>query len=307
MRIDAHCDTVYWLNEMPTLRSLAKSHSDFTRVGENLDIAFFAFFVDSQKNWGQEPQLMLALLGKFLADIEANQDIVELLLWKEQLNERPRGARLIMAIEGGEILGQNADLLPLWHRLGLRSLGLTWNYRNQLADGCFGEGGLSRLGQKVVTQCNKLGIIADAAHLSRKGLEDLLNCSSKPVIVSHAACYSLCPHCRNLKDYEIKALAEQGGVLGITFVRDFLKDEGADLNHLVKHIAHGVEIAGIDHIGIGSDFDGADLCRGISGVQDLPLLYKALAGAGFNQEEIDKIKGGNFLRILKENLPQRDK
>lgn len=306
MRIDAHCDTVSWLNQFDSLRELPESHSDFSRLSQELELAFFAFFIDARKYRGREAEKALALLEKFLAQTEEHADLVEPLLWREQLEKKAEKSWVLIAAEGGEILGDEAVLLPLWYRLGLRSLGFTWNLRNQLADGCWEEWGLSNLGKKVLAACNARGIIPDAAHIAGRGFEQMLALSSKPIIVSHAACDSLCSHPRNLSDEQLKALARQGGVLGITFVADFLHPQGGGLEDLIRHIIHGVEKAGIDHIGIGSDFDGAHLCRGINGVEDLPLLWQALEKAGFNQKEIAKIQGGNFLRILQQTLPSHN-
>lgn len=305
MRIDAHCDTADWLNTVKSLRNLYESHNDYSRMYDYLDIAFCAIFFNPHKFWYQLPEKALVLGERLICDIEKNRDLVELLQWQDQLEDKKSQTKLILALEGGELLGNEGELLPLWYRLGLRSLGLTWNYRNQLGDGCFENGGLSRLGKKIVTECNKLGIIVDGAHLSEVGFWDLSKINTRPFIISHGACFELLPHPRNLKDQQLRELKEQRSVIGITFVKDFLRKDNACVEDVVRHILHVIEIAGIDCVGIGSDFDGAQLCDCLTGSQDLPLLWQKLALAGLDDQSLHQIMGGNFLRVLKENLPGR--
>lgn len=303
MIIDAHLDTALLLRRQPTLRSLTDSHCDLLRLQQYLDVAFFAIFIHPEDYADCQLREMVDMWVRLRRDLRANTDLVEPLLYKEQLSEP--GAKVLLGAEGGGFLGNRESLLPLFFDRGLRFLGLTWNMDNQLAAACGNSGGLTGLGQKVVRLCNRLHVAVDAAHLSEDGFWQLLEESERPIMVSHAACAALLPHKRNLTDSQLRALGQAGGVIGVTFVRDFLRAEEADLSDVVRHIAHAVEVAGIDAVGIGSDFDGADIA-GLRGVQDLPFLWQALAEAGFSQEEIDKISGENFRLFLQKVLPTRE-
>lgn len=305
MRIDAHLDTALWLTQ-GNIRRAPQAAADFERMAANLDIAFLAVFVHPEKTaWPAGDGLhLLTCLREAVAE---NTDLVQPLLWQEDLSLPFGGVKALITAEGGELLGDSAELLDLWYERGLRNLGLTWNGANHLAAGCAVVGGLSPLGRRVVRDCNRMGILVDAAHLAAEGFWQLLEVSERPIIVSHAACAALRPHRRNLTDAQIRALAAQRGVLGITFADLFLAEQAASLADVVAHIAHAVEIGGIDCVGIGSDFDGADMPRGLESVEKLPNLYAALLQTGFNSEEVAKICGGNFYRILQENLPPKGK
>lgn len=305
MRIDAHLDTALWLAQ-GDIRSAPQAAADFERMAANLDIAFLAVFVHPEKSaWpaGDGLRLLTCLLDA----LAENADLAQPLLWREDLSLPFDGVKALITAEGGELLGDSAELLGLWYERGLRNLGLTWNGANQLAAGCAAAGGLTPLGRRVVRECNRMGILVDAAHLAAKGFWQLLQASERPIIVSHAACAALRPHPRNLTDAQIRALAAQRGVLGITFADLFLAEQAPTLADVVAHIVHAVEIGGIDCVGIGSDFDGADMPRGLESVEKLPDLYAALVQAGFRAEEVAKICGGNFYRLLQENLPPKGK
>ena len=197
-------------------------------------------------------------------------------------------------------------VLRILYRLGIRLITLTWNQRNQIADGA-GEartgGGLTEFGVKVVAEMNHLGMLIDVSHLSEAGFWDVIKKSKEPIVASHSNCYSLCPHLRNLKDEQIKALADKGGVIGVTFVPDFLIKENrkSTVEDVVRHIDYLVEKAGIDHVGLGSDFDGTvELPIGLKGADEIPNITKELLNQGYKEDDIKKILGGNFLRVFKD-------
>ncbi|MGI5891331.1 MAG: dipeptidase [Bacillota bacterium] len=303
MIIDAHLDTALWLREHQSLCSLADIHCDFERLHKYVDIAFFAIFIHPQRYAACQIGEMMNILAKLSEDIKNHEHLVKMLLYKEQL--LTKGNKILVGAEGGGFLAGDKALLSLFYTLGLRFLGLTWNYDNHLSAACGQNGGLTALGKQVVRQCNDLGILLDAAHISSRGFWELLAESQSPIIVSHAACSACHEHIRNLDDKQLTALGKNHGVIGITFVKDFLSDKEAGIEEIVRHIIHAVEVAGIDAVGIGSDFDGADPA-GLRGVEDLPLLWSALAEAGFNGDEIDKIRGGNFYRVLQEVLAEKE-
>ncbi|MGI6361950.1 MAG: dipeptidase [Bacillota bacterium] len=304
MIIDAHLDTILQLQKYPSLRKIYDSHCDYQRLCKYLDVAFFAVFIHPRKYAACPLPELMRYFGTFKQDLSRNRDLVELLLYKEQLKSSK--SKILLGVEGGDFIGDDQELLTLMQALGLRFLGLTWNHDNQLAAACGSQQGLTSWGKQVIKQCNDLDIIVDLAHASERSFWNALAVSNQPIMVSHAACNACHSHRRNLNDHQLKELGRAGGVVGITFVKDFLASHDPDLDDIVRHIVHAVEVAGIDAVGIGSDFDGAEVAA-LKGVEDLPFLWLRLREAGFSQEELDKIAGDNFLRFLQGLLPNKEK
>ncbi len=214
---------------------------------------------------------------------------------------------LLLTMEGAEGLEGDLRALRVFHRLGLRSLGLTWNRRNEAADGVDEirtGGGLTQFGVSLVEECNRLGILVDMAHLSPTGVSDVLGVSEAPVIVTHANCATLCPHPRNLTDAQLEAIASKGGVVGVTAVPRFLGEEESrcPLRLLLDHIDHMLSVVGEDSIGIGTDFDGVGENRvvDLEDASKMPNLTAGLLRRGHSPERIRKILGGNFLRVFRQ-------
>jgi membrane dipeptidase len=310
--VDAHCDTMLdVLNKKRLLGTIAgEGQADLPRLREaGVKVQFFAIFIESRYKPYSSVLRALQGIDAFYRELEANAHQMGLVTSQEDLDTLMEQDRLaaILSIEGGEALGGDLGVLRIFHRLGVRSLGLTWNQRNELADGV-GEqdagGGLTSFGRQVVREMNRLGMIVDLAHIAEKGFWDVLDLSSRPVIVSHANCRALCDHPRNLNDRQMKALAEKGGCLGITFVPDFFGPDPS-VETVVDHIEYAVQMMGIDHVGLGSDFDGVD--RPVAGLETalaLPNLIDLLEKRGFAEEEVAKITGGNWLRLLRDELPR---
>jgi membrane dipeptidase len=204
---------------------------------------------------------------------------------------------LLPAVEGGDTIKELSDLKPfLAHNPVF--FGLTWNHDNLLAGGCKGNGGgLTALGREAVAALEDAGVLTDLSHASEQTFWDVLEIAKRPPVVTHACCGELCPHPRNLSNRQMSALAEKGGILGITFYPPFLTGKNkAGLNDVVKHIKHAVSVMGIKHVGLGSDFDGCEILpEGLSGVQDVPALINSLP---FEEEEKALVAGMNFLRVL---------
>lgn len=210
---------------------------------------------------------------------------------------KPEGFAVIPAVEGADEVEGLSDLNE-YSRLGVKLLGLTWNNDNALAGGCGGTcRGLTGFGGEAVAECESLGIIVDLSHSSAQTFEDVIAAREKPVVVTHACCAELVPHRRNLTDNQLRAVANSGGVVGICYYSQFLTGSGlATLKDVVKHIAHAVNIAGSEHVGLGSDFDGCELLpEGMDGVQSVPELLELLP---FPDDIVDRIAGGNWQRLL---------
>ena len=311
--VDGHCDTLgsvvrkrRRLGERSTLGQF-----DLPRA---LDGGLTAQLMATcfETNWpGSGIHQTLQFIAAYYEDLEAYSDLAMPAVCADDiLRAKELGkVALILSMEGAEGLEGDLSVLRLCYRLGLRVLGITWNRRNEAADG-IGEiragGGLTRFGVDLVKECKRLGIVIDVAHLAPAGVEDVLELSESPVVATHANCYTLWPHARNLTDAQLEAIARTGGVVGVTPVPPFLgKDEmHSHLSVLLDHIDHMVSVMGEDGVGLGMDFDGVGDMRteGIENVSKLPNLTRGLVERGYTDEAISKILGGNFLRVLREVL-----
>jgi membrane dipeptidase len=182
-------------------------------------------------------------------------------------------------------------------------VGLVHSLRNQLADGVTDRrtgGRLSDLGGQAVEELDKLGIIIDISHLNDEGYWDVIEHSKNPTIASHSNSRAVCNHPRNMTDEMIEALAGKGGVMGMNFAPSFVHPFEATLEGVVDHIDHIVNLVGPDHVGLGSDFDGIPSTpRGLQDVSKMPDITRELDKRGYPRDDIEKILGGNHLRLIK--------
>jgi membrane dipeptidase len=218
---------------------------------------------------------------------------------------------MVLHLEGAEAVDPDLAALDAWHAAGVRSIGLVWSRPN-----AFGHGvpfrfpsspdtgpGLTDAGRALVRRCAQLGVALDVSHLNAAGFFDVARLEAAPLIASHCACHALCPSSRNLTDEQLGAIAAAGGIVGIVYAVPFVRADGRNdadtpLLALVAHVRHAVEVAGIDHVGLGSDFDGATIPRALGDVAGLPRLLDALREDGFAAGEVDAIAWGNWRRVL---------
>jgi len=302
--VDLHCDTISYLCSHPG--SLANSQAQFDLVrarAADLVIQFMALFTmpgDSDSSLRQ----ILKQTERFLAELEANSQTMYHVKHSGDLCSAENSEKIgcILHVEGGECLGTDMEILRILYHSGLRSMSLTWNHRNLLADGV-GEGksagGLSRLGKEVVKEMSRLGMMLDLTHISPPSYYEALDFYPGPVLVSHANARALCPHWRNLDDGQLRILADHGGLIGITQVADFIKEGHAGIDDMLDHIVYIADLVGVEHVALGSDFDGADnmVIGNVSGYSQLPAL---LAKRGFTVPEIEMILSENALRVIKQ-------
>lgn len=164
---------------------------------------------------------------------------------------------LVIHVEGARPFEFDLSVLRLWHFIGLRSVGITWNYRNKFADGAMEtrtKGGLTNAGLAFIRELSRLGILLDMAHLTEAGFWDVLENYDNVPVVSHSACYSVYEHERNITDDQMKALAERGGVLGLAFYPTMVGEGPATMDKILKHFVHAAEVMGTEHLAIGPDF-----------------------------------------------------
>ncbi|MBE3587146.1 MAG: dipeptidase [Thermoanaerobacteraceae bacterium] len=309
--VDAHCDTLTAMEiQNRRLADVGRGgHVDLARLRQGgVKIQFFAAHI-APTHRERAVTRVLELIDRFYGELKLNEEEMMCITGAGDIQRVQHTGKIgaLLAIEGGEALGGRLEVLRMLHRLGVRSLTLTWNHRNELADGVSEggtRGGLTRFGRAVVREMNRLGMLVDVSHLSEAGFWDVLEVSSQPVIASHANSRYVCDHRRNLSDDQIRALAARGGVMGLCFYPDFIHSTAPSLEKLLDHVDHVVSLAGAGCIGLGSDFDGIERTTpGLEDVSCLPRLTGALWRRGYREEEIRGILGGNFLRVLEQVLP----
>jgi len=263
-----------------------------------LDAAFFA--VDCTRPWGNHLLYGMDALGYLLQEIETFSSEIVLAKTAAEIKaaQQTHKRAAILAVENSDVLEKSPYVLPLLYQLGVRSLTLTHSTRSFAADGCAVEngGGLTGFGIQLVEQMDDLGVLVDISHINEQGFWDVIKHSQRPLIGTHNCCRALCDHPRNLSDEQLKAIAEKNGVVGITFVPHFVSEQEPNLEKLLDHIEHAIAVAGIDHVGLGSDFDG-----GGNLVQDatvLPEITAGLAARGYEEEALEKFLGLNHLRVF---------
>lgn len=302
--IDLHCDTISLITEKKLSLYSNNCHLDVVRSLEsNILVQFFALFTMPADSKTAFANIMLQA-EKFLSELELNQNYVYLIKKYSDIDLESDKIGAILHLEGAEAIGTDIEFLRLLYRLGLRSLGLTWNHRNLLADG-IGEGtdagGLSKFGKKVIKEMLDLGIILDLSHISEKAYFEAFDYYDKPIMVTHSNVRKLCPHPRNLSDEQLKVLAQNGGIVGINQVSYFTGSDNPSIDDLIDHIKYIADFIGINHVALGSDFDGADEII-MSGIEEYKNWGELLSKRGFLPQEIDMILYQNALRVIKKVL-----
>jgi membrane dipeptidase len=219
----------------------------------------------------------------------------------------------VLHLEGAEAIDPELEALELWYAAGLRSLGLVWSRPNAFAHGVpfispsspdLGPG-LTAAGRALAERCAELGIVVDVSHLNEAGFWDLLRLELGPIVASHSAAHALCPTSRNLTDPQLEAVGASGGLVGIVFACPFLRADFADdsdtpLDLIAQHARYVADLTGVEHVGLGSDFDGATIPAEVGGVEGLPRVLEALTRVGFSDAEVRAIAWGNWRRVLGE-------
>lgn len=250
----------------------------------------------------------LRLLHETIARAKALPDNCELVCDEGGLRACKASGRraVLLGIENAYALGKDASLVEEFAKLGLCYITLCHNGHNDVCDSASQanepeHNGIGAYGQEIVERMNRAGIIIDLSHASEKSFYDALQYSQTPIICSHSSVWQLCQHRRNLKDEQIKALAAKGGVMGICLYGGFLaKDREANIKDAVAHINYVRNLVGIDYLAIGSDFDGGGGIVGCNHSAEIFNLVRELLREGHSQEDLDKLLGGNFLRVWNE-------
>ena len=303
MLIDCHCDALYklWSNGA-SFRNDPYLAVNYERwMQSNVKVQCFAIFVPPEVPQQEKFRVALEMAQLFYEEIlKPHSNIRQIVTKKDilDLKENERGAML--TLEGLDCIGEDITKLKKLVSLGVRMVGLSWNYRNKVVDGILEpeNRGLSRFGHSVVSYLNEQSIWIDLSHISLKGFDDVINQAIYP-IASHSNVYPITPHTRNLRKYQIDQIIKKNGLIGVTYVTDFLTlKDYATLEDLIEHIRYLIEYGAENHIVLGSDFDGTDyLIREVPTIDKVSLVVNELE-RNFNKEIVDKICFENFLRTF---------
>ena len=219
-------------------------------------------------------------------------------------NKRQGKKSIMLGIENGHALDGKIENLRHFKERGIVYMTLCHNGDNDICDSARGEhthNGVSAFGREVIHEMNRLGIMVDLSHAAEKSFYDALELSATPIVCSHSSCRALCDHPRNLTDDQMRALAQRGGVMQVTLYHGFIvKDGEATIEDAMRHLDHAISIMGIDHVGLGTDFDGDGGIRGMANSSELLNYTRELLKRHYSEEDIQKLWGGNFLRVMNE-------
>jgi membrane dipeptidase len=358
--IDTHTDTPMQLihngfdlgirNEPPD------SRVDYPRLREGeVDGIFFALFTSQRERtpdkYEQAYQLVHQMIDSTLVSLKENSELAELAISSDDVSRISANQKtaIYFGMENGFPLAKDLSRVGEFYRLGVRYITLCHSSNNDLCDSSTDpkgpeHDGVSDFGAGVIAEMNRLGMMIDVSHISDAAFYDVLALSKAPVIASHSSVRALCDHPRNLSDDMIKALAENGGVLQICILGNYIRPaDTTSVNYVkhqelrkkynnfqyaseeerkaawaewdaierdfppelptiaeaVDHIDHVVKLVGIDYVGIGSDFDGGGGLSDCADVSDFPKITEELVRRGYTEDDINKIWGGNFLRVFR--------
>ena len=310
--IDTHCDTLmaYLPQRGRPKRSLGErsehGHIDLPRmIDGGVTCQTFAMYTGNKPIVPEATLRALQMTDVFYEGIEANEGIIAVTSADEIVAAKKAGKTTgLLSIEGAEPLMGDIGLLRVFYRLGVRMLSFAWNFRTPFADGLGAgrsESKLPELGVQALEEMDRLGMVFDVSHLTDSNFWDVADVMKGSFIASHSNCREIADVARNLTDDMIVALADHGGVMGLNFGAGFVHRESATVATLVDHVDRVVEVAGIDYVGLGSDFDGVGrLPEGINDCSDLPNITRELVKREYSDADILKFLGGNHLRVFRE-------
>lgn len=297
---DAHCDLLYKLWGDPTIHAYNDATLQISiqqLLNTHAKVQCFALFVPEEVPFTRRKDVALAQISIFYKKVLEEYDQIKLVLTGADvlsLKEGEIGA--ILTLEGCDAIGDDLETLDILHRLGVRSVGLTWNYANLVADGVKEKrnGGITNFGRNVIHWLNDKRLWTDLSHSSERSFWDAIEMTKFP-IASHSNSYKLCPHDRNLRDEQIKALIHKNGMIGITFVPFFTSQaSNCTIKDVITHLDYVCSLGGVNNVGFGSDFDGIDeTITGLSNYASYMTLVNTLHQY-YSNDLVDKFTFRNF-------------
>lgn len=318
LTLDTHCDTPMFFPQgihfdqrdpriLVDMHKMAEGHQDAVimaaylpqpKLGETFS-SKVAFKVDGPLQYAD------LIFDKIEEIVNANSRYLSIARTPSDLYEDKRKGRrsIMLGIENGLALNHDISNVRYFARRGVVYITLCHNGDNDICDsarGCNTHGGVSRFGEQVIKEMNRCGIMVDLSHAGEKSFYDALSISSKPIVCSHSNCKALCDVPRNLTDDQLRALAKHGGVVHITLYHGFLRNDSqeATVMDAIAHLEHAISIMGIEHIGLGTDFDGDGGIRGLADSSELINFTLHLLRRRYSERDIARIWGGNWLRVM---------
>lgn len=317
LTLDTHCDTPMFFPQgidfgsrdpkiLVDLHKMTEGHQDAVVMAAYLPQPKIGETFSSQVAFDVKgPTEYADLIFDKIEDIVSqHKDHLSIARTPGDLYEDKRKGRksVMLAIENGLALNGSLQNLRHFAQRGIVYMTLCHNGDNDICDsakGCNTHGGVSLFGEQVIREMNRLGIMVDLSHANEKSFYDALEISQLPIVCSHSSCRALCDHPRNLTDEQLRALAATGGVAQITLYHGFLRKDGeATVYDALQHLEHAIQVAGIDHVGLGTDFDGDGGVRGLANAAELLNFTRQLMLRRYSERDIQKIWGGNFLRVM---------
>lgn len=307
---DGHTDVLLNFNRDKTFnfdKNNDNFHVDLPKLKKgNIALEVFAIFIEDEYYPENALKRTLHYINHFYDKIVSKEDIVHIRNKNDVIEaENKNKISAILSLEGADAV-KELEEIKTFYNLGVRLITLTWNRRNMIADGLTinSHGGLTDLGRNAVKLMNQLGITIDLSHINIEGFWDVMNLSSKAVVASHSNVKNIRNIERNLDDKQIKAIAKNGGLIGINFCPEFLVNKKeASFQNIIQHIDYIVNLAGIENVGLGTDYDGITKTPlEFENIAKLPLLAEKLSLSGYKSNEIEKILYSNWRRVFFENL-----
>jgi len=298
-------------------------------IRDGINVCVYAISGDSyshSQNTGRYLETTLDQIDMFLQEAPRSEGMISLVKTRDDLPDKVElgNIKFLLHFEGCMPLRGSIHNLRNFYRLGLRSLQPVWNFRNELGDGVWENrtgGGLTNFGVEVIKEANRLGMVVDLSHMNREGFFHALDVARAPLIVSHANACGMLDNPRNLADDQIKAIAQQGGLIGILALPERVAKGDAGIEDMLKHMDYMIKLVGVEHLALGMDFVKYDgprtlkdrhhplhkdpLIKGFEEIEDLPNLIDGLQKHGYREQDIALILGGNYLRVLKTILPEQ--
>ncbi len=325
LTLDTHCDTPMLFSQgidfgsrdpriLVDLHKMTEGHQDATimvaylpqpKIGETFSSLVHNPSADSPQPSAITPTEYADLIfDKIEAIVDEHKDYLSIARTPADLYKDKRDGRksIMLGIENGLALNGSLQTLRHFAQRGIVYMTLCHNGDNDICDsarGCNTHGGVSLFGEQVIREMNRLGIMVDLSHAGEKSFYDALDISGQPIVCSHSSCRALRDHPRNLTDEQMRALAAAGGVMQVTLYPGFLRKEGeATVLDAMQHLEHAIQVMGIDHVGLGTDFDGDGGIRGLANSSELLNFTRQLMLRRYSERDIQAIWGGNFLRVM---------
>ena len=310
LTLDSHCDTPMFFHK--DIRFDQRDPNvlvDLHKMTEGrLDATIMVAYIEQKERTDEALLAATAKADRILTQIEKmaaeNCTAMDIAYTPADLYRLKRDGKkaIMLGIENGYAIGKDLSLVRHFRNRGIVYMTLCHNGDNDICDSARGQGewgGLSPFGREVVREMNRLGVMVDLSHGAESSFYDALELSSVPIVCSHSSCRALCDVPRNLTDDQLKALASKGGVAQVTLYKGFLRKDGeASILDAIEHLNHAVNIMGVEHVGIGTDFDGDGGIPGCASAAEVINFTRRLLAERYSEAEIAGIWGGNFLRVM---------